>query len=168
MSIGQLKLYEIGNELAEILMSVNEDGEISDEQLAALSALEMQFSDKAQGICCIIRQAKAEAEMASLEAKRLQVLTQSRGAIAERLTEYLKSQMELTGQTKLSLPLFSVWIQRNGSPSVNYDGPVDRLPVWFQRVTIEPDKKALADAAKSGGLLPEGVTVTTGSHLRIR
>lgn len=162
-----MKLYAISDEILQILASTDE-GEINDAQLAALSSLEMKFSDKANGICCIIRQAKAEAEMASIEAKRLQMLAQSRGAIAERLTEYLKGQMELTGQTKLTTPLFSVWIQRNGAASVAYHRPVGDLPICFQRLTIEVDKRALVDAAKAGVELPEGVTVTTGFHLRIK
>lgn len=163
-----MQLYRIGNALTEILASIPEDGEISPEQLQAISAMEGQFADKAQDVACVIQHAKAYAEAAAAQAKRLTELARVKTNLAERLSDYLQNQMELTGQLKVETPLFKMWIQRNGAPSVNYDGDPAALPPGMQRVKVEVDKKAIADAAKAGGTLPDGVTVVYNNHLRIK
>ena len=163
-----MQLYKISDALLSILAASEETGELTPEQAEQLTALEGDFKDKVQSVCQVVRQWQSDAEAAKVEVARLSALATSRTRLADGLKSYLKVQMEATGQDKVKTDLFAVRIQKNSVPSCKVDIEATTLPPRFQRVTVEADKAALVDAFKAGELLPEGVEVVFGSHLRIQ
>ncbi|CAB4141114.1 Siphovirus Gp157 [uncultured Caudovirales phage] len=98
---------------------------------------------------------QAEAEMA----KRRKALENR----AARVIEYVKSCMELAGVQKIECPYFMLSIRENPGKVEITD--ITQIPVQYTRLpeppTPEPDKKAIADAIKSGVVIPGAQLVKT-------
>ena len=77
---------------------------------------------------------------------------------AESLKQYLKTNMELAGISKIESPWFVISIKQNPE-SVQIDDAV-ALPIDYMRETVSyaPDKKMIAAAIKDGFEVP-------GAHL---
>lgn len=162
-------LYKIADSITNALVSLesHDDGEIPAEAMQSLDALQMQFSEKADGICRFLRHCETQAAAVALEVERLKKMQERLDCKADWLKFYLKSCMDATGQSKCSTELFTLTICKNSRPSIKVaDGKP--VPPEFQRVKIELDGTAAYDAWKAGRDLPPEIVVTQGNHLRIR
>lgn len=164
-----MKLYEIDQNIVHILSQVDDEtGEIPDAALSALESLEMGRKAKVAAIIAVIRNAESAADAINAEISRLQRMAAAPTNTVTRLKEYLLRSMQALGETKIDCgPIGKPRIQKNSQPSVKYAGDVSDLPERFQRVTVDVNKSAIADAFKAGDELPKGVTVETGVHLRL-
>lgn len=163
-----MKLYELTNEWQLIELHLTDtDGEITPDIQAALDTIEAELPQKVDGICSLMRHFLTRAAAAREESERLAKLAQARQNAGERLKAYLKTCLERMGQAKVETDRFKVRIQKNGQPSVKYNGLPEMLPTKFQKVRIDVDNAALATAWKTGEALPPGVDVQQGTHLRI-
>lgn len=136
---------------------------------AALSELQDGIEGKAENIAALVRTLEAEATAYESEWKRLKAEQDVRLRKVDRLKDYLRQNLEAAGLPSLKAGLFTVAVQQNPPSIIVPDGLP--LPEQFVRVIPEqrvPDKKALLDAYKQGGVLPEGVEVHRGTHLRIK
>ena len=160
-------LYLLTGEMARIAEALSEAEEVPDQLAQRLDLIEGELKHKVEGCCRIHAQLLADAEAYNHEAKRL--LNHSKAAInrANWLKQYMQGCLEQAGIQRLDADLFKVRIQNN-PPSVCI-APMDfrDLPPDYQRVTIDPDKKALLEAHKAGKELPPGVEIITTSSLRI-
>lgn len=164
-------LREIASEIAFILSdSENADGELSDDTLLRLNALEMAFGEKADAICTARAELLGEADTLDDEIRRLTAKRDARRKRADWLKAYLHGCMVETGQTNVSGALYSVRVQKNSQPSVTVDVPVEKLPGWCQniKVNVTANHTAIVEAWKAGGPVPQGVRIETGTHLRIK
>jgi hypothetical protein len=164
-----MKLYEIPTALRQIEELIEEaDGVLTPELEAALDGLTEEFDSKAEYIAMLIRESKLEAEAWKAEEERVA----TRRRVLERrstdLTHYLHSCMKAAGRDKIKGSKLAIAVQRNGVPSIRYDGDVMALPETFRRVKVEVDTLALRAAYKAGEELPAGVTAEVGTHIRIR
>lgn len=104
---------------------------------------------------------KAEAEMAERRKK-----IEKRAA---SLREYIKTNMEACGISKIECPWFVLSI-RNNPPAVQIEAP-DMVPDAYKREIPtpppEPDKKLIAQALKDGYDIP-GCRLTQGTRLEIK
>ena len=162
-----MTLYELSNDIRQIMADIGDDGEITDEQIEAIDRLSEDFDEKAETICKIIVELKNDASSAKDEAERLSKLAKSRENAADRLKAYLKRCLEESGQSRVETDLFKVRIQKNSVPTVTVDCLPEHLPEAFQRVKIESDREAIMKQFKAGEPLPESVKVEYGTHLRI-
>lgn len=165
-----MKLYELANEYAAIELALaDSDGEITPEIQTMLDSVESELPAKVDGICSVFRHMMTRAAAAKEEAERILRLYQVRERAANRLKEYLKSNLERMGMTNIETDRFKVRIQKNSAPSVKVaDGllPED-LPAEYVRFKPEVNNSAIAMAWKAGKTLPDGVEVKIGTHLRI-
>jgi hypothetical protein len=161
-------LYLIDNELFAILAG-SESGELTDEQSARLDELSMARNDKIDAILRYRRVCETRAIGLQAEIDRLQAAKRREDESSEWLKKYVYESMLRNGEKAFATTLFKGRIQRNSQPSVTLTVDPKELPEKFQRVKtiIKADKTALAQAAKDGEQLPRGVSVETGSHLRI-
>lgn len=164
-----MKLYELPEAMEELADRIaDNEGELTPEMEAQLDALAAQWSSKMDGVCTLIRRWLTQSEALSLEIARLQKLVSVREHAAQRLKDYLKSQMERAGMAKSETDLFRVRVQANSAPSIRWNGLSADIPEQFRRTTIELDSRAALEFWKSNGkILPPGFTVNQGTHLRI-
>jgi hypothetical protein len=108
-------------------------------------------TDLAQGL-----QAKAEAARWASAAKR----AKAKGVnVTERIKALLTAQNLATGNPMAIVGPSWVKLANQVSKAVDCPDPL-KLPLEFQRVTVEADKKAIADAIK-GGATVAGATIQT-------
>ncbi|MDR1627700.1 MAG: siphovirus Gp157 family protein [Oscillospiraceae bacterium] len=101
-----MPLYEISERYFKFLKAC-ENEEIAEESIHdTLEALGAEFEEKADSICCFIKNLNAEAGAINKEIDMLHERKKSKLKCSERLTEYLKSQMEFIGKTKIETELF--------------------------------------------------------------
>lgn len=162
-----LKLYELAE--AYRLLAEQEEPEAF---AAALSQLEGSIEDKAANIAALVRTLEAEAGAYESEWKRLKAHQDSRLRRVEGLKDYLKAALATAGLTSVQAGLFKVAVQNN-PPAVMLDPTINLadLPnalTRFVPARYELDSRAVLAQYQAIGKLPPGVTVTQGTHLRIR
>lgn len=161
-----MKLYEITDQYRKLESYIEEIDNVGDaEAFTQLNEwVQDTLENKAQAICCLIKELDADAEAYKAEADRLTSLRKTTENKAKRLKEYLQWNLESIGQDKLKLPLFNVSIQANPeSAKVNED----LLPEGYWKIERKPDLSAIKEALKSGEQV-EGAWLERTRSLRIR
>ena len=145
-----MKLYEITEQLRE-LMAMDD---VPPEQLQdTLDMIQDDFDGKAMQVAAFIREMELEAGAYKAEADRLTERKRAIEAKVESMKDYLRTNMEATGTTKIKGKLFSITL---GKPSeIVRVGPVEKLPAGYIRVKEEADKDAIKRALKEGLEVPE-------------
>lgn len=164
-----MKLYELSTELAKVNEEIiSADGEISTELEVKLDQLNLELSQKAQGIRKWF--AILDGDMAALdeEIKRLQKIKKTTENLEERLKAYVKHNMEVADTKKIQTPIGTFTIQSN-PPSVEVIS-ADMIPEQFIDTTIvkTPNKARIKDAISEGYDVPGAKLVTDKTHLRVK
>lgn len=159
-----MKLYDMTKDYLELL-----DAELEPEQLAdCLDSIEEAIEDKGANIVAVLNSLESDTTALDKEIKRLQARKKAIVNNSERLKEYLRYNMELTGITKIKHPLFSITL---GKPTVTAEiVDVDFLPEEYvtTEVKFNPDKKAILAALKDGKDIPGAILSTGKSRLLIK
>lgn len=163
------KLYEITGqfrELAALAEGADEDLLIAVRD--TIDAIEAEFNDKAVAVSHIVLNFDADIAALDLEIDRL---TERRRLITNRqkqIKDYLRENMEATGISKISCPLFTITCAKGRESVVvdNEDGiPDDLMSV---KTEVRPDKIAIAARLKAGEEIP-GCRLERGqSSIRIK
>ena len=152
-------LYNISSQylrLADTLADGDFDLATIDDTIDA-SGLIDEFSDKAQALECVARGALAHHAAIDAEVARLLALKARRDGVAAGLRKYLLDNMQRTGITKITCPLFSISIANN-PPSVDVFDPLS-LPVFFMRTPEPKPPIAAPDKAQIKAVLQQGIDV---------
>ncbi|MCP3884491.1 MAG: siphovirus Gp157 family protein [Propionibacteriaceae bacterium] len=155
-----MRLFEIVDGVQNLLeLSVDRDtGEISEEGLAALDELELTLDEKLTNTALFLKGVEAERDAVKQAAQELSDRAKIHTRQADRLREYLRSNMERVGHEGLSDPRVKLgW--RTSTAVVVEDGA--SLPVELLAVKTSPNKKAIGDLLKAG-------TEVEGCHLETR
>ena len=134
------------------------------------SGISDELAVKAQSIEFIARAAESHHPAIDAEIARLQALKASRQKVADGLRDYLKSNMERAGISKIECPLFKLTI-KNNPPAVWID-PLS-LPAAFWRTPAPihpvpvPDKAAIKTALQAGTDVI-GARLTHGTRLEVK
>lgn len=163
------KLYTLSEQFRELQGLVdNADEDMAVAVRDTMQMIEGEFQAKAQAITSLALNLDSDVEAIDGEIKRLQerkrLITNRQG----QLKEYLRENMEATGITKISCPLFTITLAKGKQVAVV--DKKDSIPDDFMRVTtsIEPDKLAIVAALKAGQEVP-GTHLETGkSSIRIK
>lgn len=163
-----MKLYELPGKYAEIYeQAIESGGEIgpgTDEKLDNLLDL---TDEMIENEVKLIENWEAIEQSAREESQRLaQVASKMKGSIARRKA-YIVHSLRQAGLDKAGKAPFGVRVQKNSAPSVTYTGNVEDLPLYFVTHKPEFDKTAAFMWNELGRVLPDGVKVETGFHLRI-
>jgi hypothetical protein len=132
-----MKLYEIADQIERFMASAidPETGEISDEALAELDALEMDFDAKALNVAKFIRGEQAEAQAIKDAAQANLDRAASHQRRAERLTGYLDHLLRDRGRVPMA--------EKAGAPVVLKDHEIQiaytiSAAAVTDPVTVEP------------------------------
>ena len=159
-----MRLFEIADEIEKILaIQVDQDtGEIGDEAIAALQALEMQRDEKMLAIAAYLKGERAEGDAVQDQAKQLSARARAHHARAARL-EDLIAQTLVPGE-KLSDARSALSWRRSEAVEILDE---KMLPSEFVRVKTEPDKTAIKEALKEGASVP-GAKLTARMNLQVK
>ena len=161
-------LHEIASRLIEAAQ-VNEDGELTDDSIAALDALNALYLTLQQKVEAyhyvyaeLTTQACACKELAAYYEKR----AKAPKAKAERLKDRLKAELERLGTTTVNTPTCEVAIQASPDSVEITRGAIIPGEYALPR-DPQPDKKRIMQALKCGISLPFAKLVQS-THLRFR
>jgi hypothetical protein len=161
-------LYELTTEYRTAL-AVLDNSDLDPETIRdTLEGLQFPVEEKSKNVAMFVKNIEATArairEAEGQMAQRRKRLEQK----IDSITEYLKTNMEACGITKIDSPFLTLTIKRNPA-SVVVDNP-DLIPAEFLRtppVVSVPDKKLIGDRLKSGDFVP-GAHLQTGTRLEIK
>lgn len=162
-----MRLYDIAAEILTLLSRADDNGELPPDIENRLDDLQIELPHKVDNVLRFAKQCEAEADVYAAEIARLRKLQSAASRTNERLRDYVKDCMELSGITKLDTTLFKLSICKNSTLSIDYDSSTP-IPEPYRVVTIELDRAKMVADYKSGAELPDGFTVTQGRHLRVR
>ena len=157
-----MKLYEITGNMRE-LQAMVDSGEMTLEMINdTMSGLEISFDLKVEACLRVRQELMGDAVKAQAEIDRLTTLKGSAQKEAEKLTEYVKSNMQLLKLGKVNAGLFKASLR---TPSKKI-GDVDESKIPSKFFTIVPesrklDKRALLSAAKNKPI--DGVQLIDGN-----
>jgi hypothetical protein len=127
-----------------------------------------EIAVKAQGYEMVARTLEMHNPAIDVEIERLSALKKQRATAAKGLRDYLKSQLQAMGITKVESPLFKIALQNN-PPAVDLFEP-ELVPAEFlvypEAPPAYPDKAAIKQAIKAGKEVP-GARLTQGQRLAI-
>lgn len=162
-------LYEIVQAHRE-LTKLAEAEEFDPQAVAdTLEGLEGDISVKARSVAAVVLSVEAWAQAAEDAAKRIQERAASTRKRAAWLRNYLQTNMQAAGMSKIEHPDLTVSIRKNPAAVQIADGII--LPARFmvqpEPPPPRPDKKAIADALKAGEQI-EGCQLVQSERLEIR
>ena len=140
----------------------------SDQLVECLDSIEDSFDNKANNIVKLVSSLNVDVEGIDKELKRLQTMKKAITNNQERLKEYLRYNMEITGINKIKHSLFSITL---GKPTVTVEiVDIDFLPDNFVStdVVMKADKKEILKALKNGEDIPGAVLSKGKSRLLIK
>ena len=157
------KLYEISDEILEVLDGEYESEEEFDE---AIEKIATDFITKADNIAKYRQELIRQSESIKSEIERLQGLKNAIDNKEKRLKNYLEEEMIKTGMEKFKTDLFGFNIQNN-PPSLNItdDSNIPEEYITYQK---KINKRGLLRDIKQSGLYVEGVELKKTRGLRIR
>ena len=160
------KLYEI-KERYQNLMELLENEELPKDLINnSLDLLETEFTEKAETICKILTNMKADSEAIKKEEDRLKARRKALENNISNLKEYLESNMQALQLKKLKGNIFSLSIQKNPSSCIIHD--LKNIPKDFIVIKEEVNKKDLMDYIKQNEIEIDGVEIKQTESLRIR
>lgn len=162
-------LYELTGQFKEL--SALADG--ADEDLAiavrdTMQAIEGEFQEKGKAIAMIALNIDGDLEAIQKQIDRLTERKRIINNRKESLKEYLRENMNASGITKITHPLFTITCGK-GKPSVVIDDQ-NAIPDEYMRVTtsMAPDKVAIAKAIKEGKEVSGAHSETGKSSISIK
>lgn len=158
-------LYAIAEEIRSILAAE----EWTDEQVQAMDDLTISMEAKAGSIAALVRRSEARVDEIAAEIERLTNWKKSIENKADWLKGYLLNAMKAAERTEIETPTFRVKLQNNPAAAVQTctDEETPARFVVIVPATTRPDKKAIADALKSGESVP-GWELKWGQRLVIK
>lgn len=148
-------LYELSKEYQE-LARLAEDG---DEDLAVavsdtMQAIEGEFQEKGKALAIVTLNMDGDIDAIQAQIDRLSERKRVMANRKESLEEYLRTNMEASGITKITHPLFTITLGK-GKPIVVIDEE-GKIPDEFMntKVTSVPSKVDIAKAIKEGKEVP--------------
>jgi len=162
-------LYEITGQFKELaLLQETADEDLSVAIRDTMAGIEAEFNDKALAVSHVILNVDADVAALDREIDRLQERKRLLTNRQREIKEYLRENMEATGISKISCPLFTITLAK-GRESVVVDNE-NSIPDDLMRVKTEiaPDKTAIAAKLKAGEEVPGARLERGQSSIRIK
>ncbi len=157
-------LYEISQEYKNTFDIISDFEGVSEEIIEnTLSGVKSEFNHKAINIVSFFKNLEADTKAIKDAEDKMRERRKIMESKIERLKDYLKSQMMITGITKIKCPYFEVSISKTKSIVEILD--FDKIPKEFivEKTTFTPDKNLIHEA---GGC--EGAVIKENYALRIK
>lgn len=159
-----MNLYEINNAIRRILSeNVDENGEITEQGLEALSALEMAKTEKIESVALWIKDLTAENEAMKAEIETFRARLKTNESKIDTLKAWLTTA---TDGTKFSTSRCQITFRSSTAVEIL---DIDKIPEGFTRIKTEisPDKVKIKAVLQSGGDVA-GATLKSNRNLIIK
>ena len=167
--MNKLSLYELSHEyLSALDVLTDPDSDIPMEAvLDTVEAMEYPMQEKAVNVAKFFRNLEASAKAIKEAEQQMAARRKALENRASALKDYLKTNMEDTGITKIESPWFKLSIQNN-PPAVQITD-AGLIPENYQEVieTVKVDKTAIKEKLKAGDEVP-GAKLVQGTRLATR
>lgn len=161
-------LYELTEAHLDLARLAEENEDMAQSVADTMEGIEGEFEDKAVSLIHVVNNMDGDIEKISAEIKRLtdrqKVMKNRQG----NMREYLRSNMEASGITKIQCPLFTITLAK-GKDMVQIDD-ADALPtdyVDFKTIST-PIKADILSALKAGEDVAGASLVKSKTSLRIK
>tara|TARA_R100000951_G_scaffold64197_1_gene54270 strand:+ start:177 stop:671 length:495 start_codon:yes stop_codon:yes gene_type:complete len=161
-------LYKITEQHRE-LQKLADDEELPAEAIAdTFQAIEGEFNDKAVSVVHVIKNMDSDVAAVEAEIKRLGERKKALSNRQESIREYLRSNMEASGITKIECPLFSITLAKGRD--IAFIDDEEKLPDDLVSVSVvqKPDKNEILKRLKAGDNVPGARIEKSKSSLRIK
>ena len=165
--MSSLTLYQLADQYEEALSTLL-DADLPPEAIAdTLEGLQGAIEEKAKNVAAFVRNIEASAEAIRAAEKQMAERRQMLERKAQRIREYLLTNMQRAGISKIDSPWFSLAV-RDNPEAVAIDDEA-ALPAEYVRVkeVRSPDKAAIKDALKAGQDVP-GCRLVRGQRIEIK
>lgn len=162
-----MKLYEIVERHKKLELLVDSEELTVDDVADTFESIEGEFNDKAVSIIHVVENIDSDIKAIDDEIKRLQARKKSATNKKNSIRDYLKSNMQASGITKIQCPLFNITLAK-GRDSVVINN-ADLIPDDYVSVDVvtTPDKRKILAALKSGEVVDGCELTKTDESLRI-
>jgi hypothetical protein len=161
-------LYDLSAEYLRVLDLLEDPDADQDLLESELDQIAGQITHKAEAIAGLVAHLDGLASIRKAEAQRLRDRATSDEHKAQRLRRYLLEHMQALGSQRIETARFTLSVRTN-PPAVSV--LVEQLvPAEYVRTvtTTSVDKRAILDAFKRDGVIPEGVGISRSTRLEIR
>lgn len=162
-------LYELSGKYLELQkLSDTDDVDMAQAIADTMEGIGGEIEAKAEAIVTVALNMGADVDAIDTEIARLQARKKAITNRQNSLKEYLRENMEATGITKISCPLFTITCAQ-GREVAHIDDE-KQIPDEYMRVKtdIAPDKNAIAAALKEGKEVPGAHLERSKSSIRIK
>ena len=154
---------------AAMALECDENGELANDAIAQLDALQMPLEAKVGNVMKYILSVEAEAEGIHAHSTRIAEMADSRRRKAKRLRQYVLDCMDLAGIGKVQTDIGTVAKQKNSRPSITVaEGQPVPLSLTKQLPRELDGNKAWEMWKDHPQDLPSQIVVKIGHHLRLR
>jgi len=161
-------LYELTEQQRQ-LKEVAANGDLPAEALNdTFQALEGEFNEKAVSIIHVVNDIDADIESIDNEIKRLQARKKTATNKKESIREYLRSNMEASGITKIDCPLFSISLAKGRDTVVIDDESLLPDELVDVEVKLKPKKADILKAIQAGEDIAGARIEKSKTSLRIK
>lgn len=144
-----------------------EEGEVDEQTLKdTLDGITGSIQVKAENLLAYVSNLNADVDAIDTEVKRLQARKKVITNRQNSLREYLRQNMDTSGISKITCPLFTITLIKPKDMCVVTD--VDELPEEYVRTEIKPDKAKILRALKSGEKVPGAAIGKSQAGLMIK
>jgi hypothetical protein len=161
-------LYDLSAEYLRVLDLLEDAGDDDQALELELDQLAGQITHKAEAIAGLVAHYEGLASIRKGEAKRLKERAEADERRADRLRDYVLRHMQALGSERIETARFTLAVRTN-PPAVSV--LVEQLvPAEYVRTvtTTSIDKRAILDAFKRTGEIPDGVDISRGQRLEIK
>lgn len=162
-------LYELTNELAWVMLSLQEEEEGESQREETNKRIEELISDitgKADGYAKVLRNLQSDMEAYAAEEQRLHDRRKACERGVERCKAMLKTAMEITGKTKIGTSIGTFTLQNNPA-SVEVLSEKDVPEEYWVPQPPRMDKRKILTDLKAGCIV-DGVQLTQTTGVRFR
>lgn len=167
-----MKLYELAAEYQNFIDAI-EAGEIPPEAITdTLDSIDAEIEDKADNICCAIKNLIAEAEAIKVEEDNLAERRKAKEKEAENLKSYLSNMLQAIGKDKIETSRNKITFRKsekvefvNEAQFIEWAMSNDDSLLKFANPTVN---KTAIKAAIKNGLVVEGAYLSTNQNIQIK
>lgn len=162
-------LYNLRSDYERVLNMMYDDEYDEQTVIDTLDAIEDTIEEKAEAYGIVIKNLNADIEAIEAEEKRLKSRKQALERHKNNMKGNLYNAMKTVGRNEIKTALFSFNIQKNGGKrALILDVEPERLPISFQKITIEADNNALRELLGDRESCSYCHLAEQGESLRIR
>jgi len=164
-----MKLYELTEQHRELaVLAESDEGDLSEALADTFEALEGEFNDKAISVIHVVKNMDADGDAIDNEIKRLQARKKSVQNKQNWMREYLRSNMEASGISKIECPIFTIALAKGRDiVEITDEGKIDAEYLNI-KTSVTPIKADILKALKEGKEVSGCRLSKSNSSLRIK